>query len=492
MKNQSIYTTTLTLKRIQDYKSQKKNYWKEKGEIAALALFHEMAQKVPAYKEFLSKNNVKPDNIQSIQDFSVVPVMDKDNYIDQYPISSLCWGGSLSHSYMLSASSGSTGKPYFWPRSYEQTEHGAIISEGIYNDLFHIHDKRTLYIVAFAMGTWIAGTYMMMSTQLVAQQGYPITVVTPGLNKDEILRLVNFGKDQFEQIILAGYPPFIKDIIDYGLSIGLDWTSIPMKFLFSGEAITEGWRTHLQEKVGFSDIFSDAINILGSADVGLIAHETPLTILLRKILLNNSETVHKLFGENRVPALYQFDPELRYFEEQDKELLVTTRSGIPLCRYNTKDVGKILWYEDLIINHQDLNDQLNSYSIWNLPIVSIFGRGKFSASLYGITIYPEYIKHILDHRSIEPLCTGKFVLKTIEDSNKDQKLEIHIELKEQCVSDINTSNSIQKTVLEELPKVSSEFRHLLSIMKQKVYPVITLHKYGDAAMFPRGIMKKTS
>lgn len=485
------YSSAETKKRLAAYKDKGKSYWQQKGEESALLLFHDMAKRVPAYKDFLSKNHIKPDSIKTIDDMEHVPVMDKENYIDQYKLSELCFDGTLSNSYMLSASSGSTGKPYFWPRSKEQTMTGAMISEGIYKEIVHI-DSPTLYIVAFGMGTWIAGTYMMMSTQLVAEEGYPITVVTPGLNKDEIIRLAQLGKAQFDRTVIIGYPPFIKDVMDYGVQQGIDWKSFSIQFLFSGEAITEGWRSHLQHMVGLKDIYSDAVNILGSADVGLMAHETPLSIALRRHLIDHPKLVEELYQTERVPALYQYDPELRYVEVLNNELIVTTQSGIPLCRYNTKDIGTLFWPEDLPIVKNELSKVLKHHSVWNIPILSLFGRGKFSATLYGITIYPEYMKQLLDHPDMEAVCTGKFILKTVENADHDQILDVHLELKEHIVGNKQMQQKLVKIIVQTLPALSSEYKHLVSMLNEKVYPHVIVHEYGDPEYFPRGIIKKTS
>lgn len=485
---------------IQEYKTNDDAFWKEEGEKSTLGLFQEMAARVPAYKDVLRKHKIVPHKITSIDALKEVPVIDKPTYIDEYPIQDLCWDGKIETSYMLSASSGSTGKPYFWPRSIEQTDHGKRISELVYHEYFQMDITPTLYIVAFGMGTWIAGTYMMMSTLEYAKDGNPVTVVTPGINKDEILRLIDMGAKSYKQIILVGYPPFVKDVIDTGIERGVKWKDIPVKFMFSAEAFTEGWRDHLQKKVGFPNIFTDTINIYGSADVGLNAHETVSSIFLRRISREKDAVRNALFHTERIPAIYQFDPRLRYFEKLGDELLVSTRSGIPLLRYNTKDVGDVLPFgamKSVLSAHEvDFDAQVKkegvSSLIWTLPFVYLFGRGKFTATIYGITIFPEFIKIILDHPELEKRTTGKFVLSTEETPSHDQELHMHIELNENTSISQAEEKQMTDTIIHELAAVSSEYRHLLSNIKQKAHPIIIFHEYGDTPYFPRGIMKKTA
>src|SRR3546814_13374610 len=82
--------------------------------------------------------------------------------------------------------------------------------------------RRTLAVVCFALGTWIGGMFTAACCRHLAAKGYPITTVTPGNNRDEILRVVQALGPQFDQTVLLGYPPFLKDVIDHGRASGVD------------------------------------------------------------------------------------------------------------------------------------------------------------------------------------------------------------------------------------------------------------------------------
>ena len=52
-----------------------------KKENKALSVFKTAAKNVPAYSTFLKKNNINPAKIKNIEDFNLVPVVDKKSYI---------------------------------------------------------------------------------------------------------------------------------------------------------------------------------------------------------------------------------------------------------------------------------------------------------------------------------------------------------------------------------------------------------------------------
>lgn len=488
-------------KTLKEYRSRGDAYWKKTGEKMALELFRQTAQRVPAYKKFLKKNKINPKTIKTIKDFKNIPLTDKDNYINKYKLSELCWDGKIENSYFLSASSGSTGIPNFWPRSPEQTFQGASISELIYREYFECDKKSTLYIVAFAMGMWIAGTYMAMSTEWVSQKGYPITVVTPGTNKEEILRLIKMGTENYKQIILIGYPPFVKDVVDFGIEKGVDWKNIKIKFMFSGEAISERWREHLASKTNFGNILTGSINIYGSADVGLIAHETAVTTYLRRKAFEDKNVLKDLYHSERVPSVNQFDPRLRYFEKVGEHLIVTAPSGLPLVRYDTKDEGGVMYFDvaKSILRERgvDVEDDFRKMKIsrllWRTPMVYLFGRGKFTTTIYVANVYPENVKLVLEHESIEKDVTGKFVIYTVEKKDHTPQMVLRVELAEgRQKGNLVLAEKIRKVFVSEVASVNSEYKYVLDNFKDKVHPKVILHEYGDPEYFPRGVVKKSA
>src|SRR4029078_12455691 len=82
----------------------------------ALALFHTVVASVPAYRRFLAEHGVDPRAVRAFADFEALPVATKQGYVLRHPLPDLCRRGALEGCDMVAVSSGSTGKPTFWPR----------------------------------------------------------------------------------------------------------------------------------------------------------------------------------------------------------------------------------------------------------------------------------------------------------------------------------------------------------------------------------------
>src|SRR5262249_37516005 len=142
----------------------------------------------------------------------------------------------------------------------------------------------TLAVVCFALGTWVGGMYTTNACRLVAARGYPITVVAPGNVKDEIVRVLRDLAHGFEQVVLLGYPPFLARVRGYGRARGLDFASMNVRCVMAGEVFSGSWRALLCERMGASPSCYSTASLYGTADGGVLANETPLSIAVRRLL----------------------------------------------------------------------------------------------------------------------------------------------------------------------------------------------------------------
>ena len=471
---------------INDIKTKSGRWWNQQGQAHALKLFHEAAKRVPAYKDFLKNHNVDATKISSFPQLQKVPYTDKKNYLDKYSLKELIWDGDLKKNFIINSSSGTTGKPYFWPCSNEELMEGALIHEFLYETYFKVKGKTTLIVVCFGMGTWVAGIYTFMSSYFAGEKSSPVSIMTPGFNKEESLRILKELSPDFDQVIIAGYPTFVKDLLEHWK--GKKHQNI--KFLFAAEGFTESWRDYVMEMAGNTNMTTDAINILGSADASIMGFETPLSIKIRQALDGEKVINSNIFGEEMVPSLENYIPSHRFFEEENQELILTANRPVPLIRYNIHDKGGVYSSEDLLLK-SGVAQKENEFA-HNLPFVYVYGRGKFAATIYAANIYPENIREVLVDRKIRDKVTGKFTMETQYRANHDHYLNINVELAENIQPSSMLANTIAEVFVKKIQKLNSEYHKIYQEYKSKAKPEVTLFTYGDPTLFPKDKLKKVS
>lgn len=459
---------------------------------AILQLGQEVSNYVPAYQAFLSEHQIDPQSLSTLADFQALPLTNKKNYIQKYPLNELCWQGKLENCDFMAVSSGSTGKPTFWPRFISDEYQIATRFEQIFYDSFQADRGTTLAVVCFSMGTWVGGMYTANCCRHLAAKGYPITVVTPGNNTKEIFRVIQELAPLFERVILLGYPPFLKNTIDEGIEQGISWQEHNIKLVMAGEVFSEEWRNIVIEKIGSNNPYFDSVSLYGTADAGVLGNETPLSICIRRFFADHPDLAHEFFGESRLPTLVQYDPLNRYFEVQDGTLLFSGNNGIPLIRYHIADTGGIVSYDEMLRylknkGFDPIAELLikNNRGIRALPFVYVFGRSNFTLSYYGANIYPENIQVGIEQPGIRDWVTGKFVMEIKQDAEANSLFTIAIELVPGLTKNEDIENAIAFSIYTQLIRLNSEYANYVAPQYQ--LPHITLYEYGNQEYFPLGV-----
>ncbi len=474
--------------------------WVKRGERRALHLFWAMAERVPAYKDFLKQNKFSASSVKSIKDFQKIPAIDKDNYLRKYPKNMLCWDGDFPHGqWVISTTSGSTGQPYYFPREESQDWQYAVTAELYLRSNFNIHKKSTLYIVAFPMGAWIGGLFTYEALKIVAEHsGYDLSIITPGIHKQEVINAVlQLGKN-YDQIIIGAYAPFLKDILDDGVRVGIDWQKHNLGFVFSAEAFTEQFRDYVTDIVRPKNDLLYTLNHYGTVDLGTMSHETPESIYLRRKLVAENK-LDSLFPEKQRQATFtQYNPELFYFDEADNNLFCTAYSGLPLVRYDLKDYGGLLTrheiYDKLNISSEEHLEKMATLGIkdtlWNLPFLYIYERNDFSVSYYAFLIYPDMVRRVLQNSDFNKLLTGKFTMFVDYNKQGRQKLNINCEMKHDVKDSQQLSNKVREAIHNNLIKESSEYRETFGLVNEESKPIVKLWDYEDPTYFKAGTKQK--
>ena len=470
------------------------DHWRERGERAALALFKQASERVPAYKDFLKKRAINPDSVQSTADFSKLPTLDKANYLRAYPLTDLSWDGKLMEGYHVYAStSGSTGEPFYFPRTRKQTEQYALLAELYLRSQYKIHERTTLYVNCFAMGAWIGGLFTYQAVERLAERGnYPLHLITPGLARDEALKAIRKLGPAYDQVIIGGYPPYVKDLVDQGIAEGMEWEQYHIQFVFSAEGFSERFRDYLGKAVGQENILRGSLNHYGTVDQGTHGYETPLAAFIRRAALRDKNIFKQLFGQaNKLPTLAQYIPEQFYFESENGGLICTADAGLPLIRYDLKDQGGIWQFDDAIriveeavpghadmLKNADIDD-----TVFRLPFVYLYERSDFTVVLYGANIYPEHVRHALEGKVCAKFATGKCTISIVESRSREPRLKVNVELKRGLAPSRIYAKLVEKEIIATLLKHNSEYRSNHTHLKRKMIPRIKLWPFGDSKYF---------
>lgn len=446
------------------------------GGEQALALFQRAAQEIPAYGHFLANHGIDASDIKTIDDFKSVPYTDKDNYVHKYPLKDLCWGGDLGGLSYIVSSSGSTGVPQYWPRGDQQDQLSLQVHKHVLQTSLGLDNEPTLIVNSYGQGTWIAGTELYNSARLLAKEYPNLAIINPGIDIELCVAQINKLAINFKKIIIFGYPPLLRDLITRGGELSLDWSALNVHLVTAGESMSEAWRDHINAKLGGDK--NRIVNLYGLAETGAVAAETPLMYMLRSLLADN---LPDFLGGTRTIGIHQYFPESRYFESDDQQrLIVTTDSGIPLIRYDTKDHGLIIPVEELSqhLSTQQraaLGDQLGCHQE---PLLCMFGREDLSATFYALNVYPESIRSALDSLVASRGITGRFVMQAKYRDNMSQLLEIAVELSPETQATEQLATEIGTIILAQLLATNTEYRELHDKLGAQALPEIQLKAYG--------------
>jgi phenylacetate-CoA ligase len=457
-------------------------------------LFQAAAVRVPAYKDFLAKNGVSPEKIRAAADLRSVPPVDKKNYVSQYALEELCWDGTLKGKKLVyTATSGSTGVPYYFPRDAALEERIMLELEPYLRALSPGRQPTTLAIVSFGMGVWIGGVIVYQAFRLLGDRGYPVAVIAPGTNKKEIFEALAKIAPKYEQVILCGYPPFIKDVLDEAPEHGFDPAKRPLKLLFAAEAFSETFRDYVMRKAGTADPLRDSANIYGSAELGAMAIETPLSIALRRQALEDKKLYTALFSDaGKLPTLAQFHPGVVNFEEQDGVLLLTGDNALPLVRYAIGDRGGVVGHDAAMAAAEAASpgfvgrQEAAIAQSGPLPFVYVYERSDFATKLYGAIIYAEHVRDGLLIGALESSVTGKFSMSTEHDERQDEYLDVHVELRHGVEATDDLRSRVRDAIVAGLRQRNAEYCYLSDNLRERVLPHLTLWPLGHPEHFGPG------
>ncbi len=486
-------------KTLRLFESKSGAFWERQREKNALALFHEVVRRVPAYKEFLKRHGIKPASIKRFKDFQRLPTVSKKTYLRKFPLEKVCWDGTLAKPLVFTSTSGSTGDPFYFPRGHKLDWDCSVVAEMFLKNTSLGEQGPTLFIDCLGMGVWIGGLIMYQAFELAGRRlNHPLSILTPGINKAEIYKALKLLAPKFKQVILMGYAPLIKDIVDSAPSEGINLKKLNIRFMFAAEAFPEKFRDYLKKKTNLKNLCLDTLNIYGTADIGAMAWETPTSILIRRLAMKNAGLFEDVFSSiKKTPTLAQYNPLAMTFEAQDGEILLTGNNTIPLIRYAIGDHRGVLSFAEMDarlkkhgINLTKEAKALGIKDIYRLPFVYVYERNDFSTTLYGLQIYPETVREALLDKPLNKALTGKFTMLTRFDRKQNQYLEINLELQKGKHAKPSVKKNALHAIVTNLMHKNSEYKHLHQFIGEKALPRLVFWPAEDPLYFRPGVKQK--
>lgn len=463
------------------------------GFVQAKEVFLQARKRVPAYSSFLQQTKKPKIKPTTWKQWLEVPLTTKENYIHTFSLDRRIPKGKFPP--MLYGSSGTTGQPTYWFGNDLQEQLSKVSHEKLFRDMFGVtKNTATLMMISFAMDVWIAGHHTMQACRDMSRLGYNFSVVTPGYSEERTLQALQFIAPMYSIVIFAGHPAFVMDIVTQAKRKKLLSPKHEYKVLVTGHKISEKWRKDLAQLLNIQDPAVAVTSLYGSTDAGKMGHETPLSNFIRRECEHNAELCAEVFGTaGTIPGLYQYHPKHVFFEEVNKELILTSATAVPLIRYNIHDIGHVVSYPRVydVLSNFGLLRKAKKYGLskWKLPFLVVEGRSNVATTFYALHIYPEHIKAGVDNRANGKYLSGKFFAftKTVNKSKREQ-FHIVLELARGIDnSDVSKSieNSIRKILVEELQKMNIEYRKLSEMIGTKALPHLHFKKYGTKQFYPK-------
>jgi phenylacetate-coenzyme A ligase PaaK-like adenylate-forming protein len=457
---------------------------KRSSQLAAIAEFFRTKKTTPAYQELLDKKTSQPKK------FSEIPITSKDTYIKPHINSetnglALYKGSIIPNGSKNDTSTGTTGDPTQWYRGPKEQKCVEKLSS--YAAKAILGNKPYYFINGFALGQWASGLTAFSTTRYDPNA----TISNPGMDVRKIFEAIKQATKMMPKdypIVVAGYPPHLREVVDLAISEGFDLSQYNITGVVGGEGISEGSRELIvTQKDGTGSItrngFSRCFSTYGASDLDInIGYESEFEVELRKICHERKDLALELFDDNGdIPMIFHYDPLNYHIESTEERQLIFTcvRDDriSPRIRYNLGDVGKIMSASDLIATLKKHQITLKETPRTELPFVFVWGRKDSMISYRGANLSPENLGEAIRRASLnEAIIHYGFFQHEV---NGQTLTELLIEKKPNIELDAN----LAQILIVQLKEINPDFRKQYEECREDTLkPKLRIFEPGESPM----------
>ena len=274
--------------------------------------------KVPFYRTKFNENNIKPQDIKSVDDLKRLPFTKKSDLRDHYPFG--LFASDKSELARIHASSGTSGKATVVGYTSNDIEvwsdivaRAIALAGGKPGEVFHN---------AYGYGLFTGGLGIHYGAERLGMATVPIS----GGNTERQITLI----EDFEPTVIAGTPSYILNVIEKMESSGHDPKGNSLKYgIFGAEPWSEEMRKTLEEKLGIKACDIYGLSEVMGPGIAMECHEA-------------QDGLH-IADDHFIVEVIDPDTLEPVKDGEFGELVFTslTKEAFPIIRYRTGDIASI-------------------------------------------------------------------------------------------------------------------------------------------------------
>lgn len=366
---------------------------------------------VAFYRKKMNEAGVKPADIKTIEDIVKLPFTSKQDLRDNYPFG--LFAVPMKDIVRVHASSGTTGKP----TTVGYTRNDLEVWKEVVARCFTMCGigSDDIMQVAYGYGLFTGGLGAHYGAEEVGASVIPIS---GGNTRRQLQLMADYGVTA-----LACTPSYALHLADAMAEHGYSLKDMKVKKgVFGAEPWTENMRHELERKwgihaydiYGLSEIMGPGVSNDCEFHCGLHVNEDHFF----------PEIVHP---DTKEPVPYGMEGELVF--------TTLTKEGIPLIRYNTRDLST-LFYEKCQCGRTLVR------------MKKITGRSDDMLIIRGVNLFPSQIEHVL----LEMGETSAHYMLYVDRHNNLDTLELQVELDESKLTD----------TIKDLQNLTKRIEHALN------------------------------